>query len=85
MRKYINIIGVGERKAGTAKASGKPYDFTPVAFTFEDAHISGVKAATVNISQNCMPVGYSPAVGDTVEVFLREDYKTGRLFIDGII
>ena len=85
MRKYINIIGVGNRMSGTAKNSGKPYDFTPVSFTYEDGFITGVKCAHVNIAQNCMPSDYKPAVGDTVEAFVREDFKTGRVYVDGIL
>lgn len=84
MRKYINIVGVGLRKSGTAKASGKPYDFTPVSFTYEDSNIQGVKCATVNIAQDCMG-GYCPSIGDSVEVVMREDFKTGRIYVDAVL
>lgn len=84
MRKYINIVGVGNRMAGTGKNSGKPYDFTPVSFTYDDRFITGVKSATVNISQDAMGE-YIPAVGDTVEVVMREDFKTGRVFVDAVL
>ena len=36
MRKIINIVGVGNRMSGTGKSSGRPYDFTPVSFTYDD-------------------------------------------------
>ena len=84
MRKYINIVGVGNRMTGTGKNSGKPYDFTPVAFTYDDRLITGVKCATVNIGQDSLG-DYVPSVGDTVEVVIREDYKTGRVFVDAVL
>lgn len=84
MRKYINIVGVGNRMSGTGKNSGKPYDFTPVAFTYDDRFTAGLKAATVNINQDAMG-GYTPAVGDTVEVVMREDYKSGRVYVDAVL
>lgn len=84
MRKYINIVGVGNRMSGTGKTSGKPYDFTAVSFTYDDRFITGVKCATVNISQDSMG-DYTPAVGDTVEVVMREDFKTGRVFVDAVL
>ena len=84
MRKYINIVGVGNRMAGTGKSSGKPYDFTPVAFTYDDKFTAGLKAATVNINADSL-AGYVPAIGDSVEVVMREDYKTGRVYIDAVL
>lgn len=84
MRKYINIVGVGNRMAGTGKSSGKPYDFTPVAFTYDDKLTTGLKAATANINADSL-AGYVPAIGDSVEVVMREDYKTGRVFIDAVL
>lgn len=84
MRKYINIVGVGNRMSGTGKTSGKPYDFTPVAFTYDDRFIAGVKAATVNINQDAMG-SYTPSVGDCVEVVMREDYKSGRVYVDVVL
>lgn len=82
MRKFINIVGVGDRKQGVSKA-GRPYDFTPVSFTFEDAFTHGLKAANTLLRQDCCPDGYSPSVGETVEVFLRGD-RTGAWYIDGV-
>lgn len=84
MRKYINIVGVGQRRAGTGKTSGKPYDFTTVAFTYDDAYTTGVKCATVNINQDSMG-GYVPTIGDNVEVVMREDYKSGRVYVDAVL
>ena len=84
MRKYINIVGVGNRMTGTGRNSGKPYDFTPVSFTYDDNYITGLKCATVNISADSMS-GYVPKIGDTVEVVMREDYKSGRVYVDAVL
>lgn len=83
MRKIINIVGVGDRKQGISK-SNKPYDFTPISFTFEDPYMTGLKAANTLLWQNCCPDGYTPCVGESVEVFMREDRDTGRYYIDGV-
>lgn len=48
MKIEITIVGTGERKAGMGK-TGKPYDFVPVAFTFEDKRMEGVNAACCNV------------------------------------
>lgn len=84
MRKAITIVGVGARRKGTSAKTGRPYDFTPIAFTYDHMSMTGCGAATVNLSQDCCPPDYTPCIGDTVEVFLREDYRTGRLYIDGV-
>lgn len=84
MRKYVNIVGVGKRMSGTGKNSGKAYDFTPVAFTYDDQYMTGAKCTTVNINQDAMG-GYTPCIGDTVEVVMREDYKSGRVYVDAVL
>lgn len=85
MRLAIQIVGVGDRRKGVSQKTGRAYDFTPVAFTYEHMRMTGVGAATVNISQDCCPADYSPAVGDVVEAVIREDYKTGRMYVDAIL
>ena len=84
MRKNITIMGVGKRMTGTGKNSGRPYDFTPVSFTYDDQFTQGVKCAHVNINAAELG-GYVPAIGDVVEVVMREDYKTGRVYVDAVL
>lgn len=83
MRKIINIVGVGDRRQGISKKTNRPYDFTPISFTFEDPFTTGLKAASTLLSQDCCPDGYTPFVGESVEVFLRGD-RTGEWYIDGV-
>ena len=84
MRKIINIVGVGNRMSGTGKNSGRPYEFTPVSFTYDDKFTAGLKAANCNIDAEALS-GYVPAIGDSVEVVMREDYKTGRVYVEAVI
>lgn len=84
MRKYITIIGVGRRMAGVGKNSGKNYDFTPISFTYQDDRTAGLKAATCNVNQADMG-GYTPVCDDELEVVMREDFRTGKVYIDAIL
>ena len=83
MRKVITIVGVGDRRQGVS-AKGREYDFTPVSFTYEMPWTKGLRAATCNISQDSM-LDYTPAIGDEVEVVMREDYRTGAVYVDAIL
>ena len=83
MRKEITIVGIGDRRQGTS-AKGRNYDFTPISFTYEDPWTRGLKAATSKVDQDCMP-DYTPAIGDTVEAVMREDYRSGAVFIEAIL
>ncbi len=85
MRKTIQIVGVGERRKGVSQKTGRAYDFTPIAFTYEHMSMNGVGAATVNVSQDCCLADYFPTVGDVVEAVIREDFKTGRMYVDAIL
>ena len=84
MKTIITIVGVGERRYGVSKKSGKSYDFTPVAFTYEDPFFSptGVKAETVNVDQSALG-DYKPTEGDVVTVVMHNaNYRT---YIDAIL
>ena len=83
MRKVITIVGVGDRRQGVS-AKGREYDFTPVSFTYEMPWTKGLRASTCNINQDAMP-DYIPSIGDQVEVVLREDYRTGAVYVDAIL
>ena len=83
MRKIIKIVGLGDRKQGVS-AKGREYDFTPVSFTYQMPWTKGLRAATCNINQDAM-LDYTPAIGDEVEVVMREDYRTGAVYVDAIL
>lgn len=83
MRKVIKIVGLGDRRQGVS-AKGREYDFTPVSFTYEMPRTKGYRAVTCNINQEAM-ADYTPAIGDEVEVVMREDYRTGAVYVDAIL
>ncbi len=84
MKTTITIVGVGERRSGISQKNNRPYDFTPVAFTYDDPYIAGLKAATVNVAETTL-AGYRPAIGDSVTAWVREDYETHRIYVDGFM
>lgn len=49
-RANITVVGLGDRKKGTSSKNGKPYDFQPVSFLYEDTWTRGQKAVTANVS-----------------------------------
>lgn len=51
MRKIVNVCGVN-RRTGTSKTTGKPYDFTEIHFTYADDYVAGCKAANAIVNQN---------------------------------
>lgn len=81
MRKQVTIVGVGQRRAGVSKA-GKNYDFTPIAFEFEDIEMSGVKAETINAGADALGE-YVPRVGDVVDVVFH--YSNYRPYLDAVL
>lgn len=81
MRANVKIVGVGQRRNGTS-ASGRSYDFTPLAFVFEDNQFQGYRAATVNVDAKSLS-GYVPAVGDSYDMVFH--FADNRLFVDAII
>lgn len=83
MRKFITIVGVGERRRGISEKNKKSYDFTPIAFTYDMPYVSGVLAVTANISQDNLG-DYIPTVGDRVEAVMHSDY-TGKVYVDAIL
>ena len=81
MRAQVKIVGVGQRRFGTAQ-SGRSYDFTPLSFVFEDKQFTGYRAATVNVDASSLS-GYVPAVGDSYDMVFH--FAENRLFVDAII
>lgn len=77
MRKYINIVGVGEQRT-----SKKGWEYVPLSFTYEDRFINGVKAAHVNVGVDCLR-GYRPAVGDTLEIVMHE--SNYQVYVDVVL
>lgn len=84
MRKFINVVGVGLRKTGTAK-NGRNYDFVPVSFTHEDDYkqTDGLLAETVNIPGPMFESAGPIKPGDVLDVALHT--ANYRICIDAIL
>ena len=77
MRKYVEVVGVGEKRE-----SKKGWKYVPLSFTFEDSHIRGVKAATVNVGIDVLGDDV-PVVGDTLEFVMHE--SNFQLYVDAVL
>lgn len=82
MRKIVTVVGVGQRKAGLGKKTGKKYDFTEIAISFDADGFTGQKCETVAFD--------SAVIGDRVIapgdhldlVFHQANFKT---YVDCIV
>ena len=82
MRKVVQVIGVGQRKQGLAKKSGKKYDFTEISIAYEADGVVGKKSET--IAFDAAVIGDRLiAPGDTLDlVFHQANFKT---YVDCIV
>lgn len=82
MRKFVQVIGVGQRKAGLAKKSGKKYDFTEYGIAYEADGFHGMKCETVAID-TALIGDRVIAVGEVLDmVFHQANFKT---YVDAIL
>ncbi len=83
MRANIKIVGLGPRMAGTSKKNGKPYDFIPASFLFQDKNFTGYRAATANIDGPMVDAAGGLQLNQEREVF----YHTfnNSIIVDGIL
>ena len=83
MRGVMKVVGLGTRKQGVSKNTGKEYDFLPVSFIFSDAYTTGYKAATCNVSGDIVDgVGGLKIDGEYDFVFHDQKFHT---VIDAIL
>jgi len=62
------IVGIAERRSGTAARSGKPYDFTAIYCTYPAENVKGVVAEEIMFSHTSGLTLPDVAVGDTINV-----------------
>lgn len=77
MRKYVNVVGVGEKRK-----SKKDWEYVPIAFTYDDKYINGLKAATVNVGTDVLGDDI-PLIGDTLEFVMHE--SNFQLYVDAVL
>lgn len=82
MKKICSVYGIGERKRGVGKKSGKKYDFTEVSIGYETEGVTGIKCETVAIDGDIIGDRII-APGDTIELVMHQaNFKT---YVDAIL
>ena len=81
MRKEVQVIGIGPRKAGVSK-KGVKYDFTEVSIAYSSDNFDGMKAETVAI--DAAIIGNRGVVaGDVLDIVMHQaNFKT---YVDAIL
>ena len=82
MRKTVQILGVGQRKSGSAKKTGKPYDFLEISIGYDSPGYSGLRCETICVDSNI--IGDRQFVpGEVVDIVSHQfNFKT---YIDAIL
>lgn len=76
MRIAIEIIGVGQRKAGISKKTQRAYDMTEYAIKYDHQQFAGAKAETIAIPAETIG-NRKIAVGDILDVeMFQMNFKT---------
>ncbi len=83
MRATIKIIGIGSRRAGISKKSGKAYDFVPVSFALENPDFNGYEAATSLVDGGMLDASGGIQVNQEREAFFHR--YNNSIVIDGIL
>lgn len=82
MRKTVQIMGIGQRRTGNAKKTGKAYDFFEISFGFPDETYQGYRCETIAVSPEVIK-DKQLVVGECVDiVFHQYNFRT---FIDAIL
>ena len=82
MRKTVQILGVGQRKSGNAKKTGKPYDFHEISIGYDSPGYSGLRCETIGIDSNL--IGDRQLVpGEVIDIVCHQ--FNFRTFIDAIL
>lgn len=82
MRKMVTVYGVGARKKGVGKKSGKAYDFTEVSIGYKDDGFTGDRCETVAIDADI--IGDRTIVpGEVLDLVMHQaNFKT---YVDAIL
>ena len=82
MRITVQILGVGQRKSGNSKKTGKSYDFQEISIGYNSSDYSGLRCETTCIDSNL--IGEHQFVpGDVVDIVSHQfNFKT---YVDAIL
>ena len=82
MRIFANVIGVGQRKKGISKKSGKAYDMQEISISYDHHMFSGQKCETIAVDGNIIGDRVI-AVGDSLDMVIHQaNFKT---YVDAIL
>lgn len=82
MRHTVQILGVGQRKSGNAKKTGKPYDFQEISIGYDSPGFSGMRCETIAIDSGLIGERQFVA-GEVVDIVSHQfNFKT---YIDAIL
>ena len=82
MRKTVQIMGVGPRKSGVSKRTGKPYDFTEISIGYDSPDFSGQRCETVAVDASLFNgVVFTP--GEVIDIVCHE--YNFKMVIDAIL
>lgn len=82
MRTYVEVMGVGKRKAGVAKKTGTKYDFTEISVAYEVPDFTGRKCETIAFSADVIGER-NIAPGEVLDVVMHQaNFKT---YVDAIL
>ena len=82
MRCYVEVLGVGQRKNGVGKKSGKKYDFTEISVAYEAPGFQGRKCETIAFD-SAVVGDRNIAPGEVLDVVMHQaNFKT---YVDAIL
>lgn len=82
MRAIATVYGIGERKAGIGKKTGKKYDFTEYAIAYPCTGFNGLKCETIAIDAEILG-DRKIGVGDKIDLVMHQaNFKT---YVDAIV
>ena len=82
MRKTVQIMGIGQRKTGNSKRTGKPYDFTEISIGYDAPGYCGQCCETVSVDASLLD-GVVLSPGEVIDIVCHQyNFKT---VIDAIL
>ena len=82
MRKQMTVVGIGAKKSGIGKKSGKAYEFTEYSFIYEDDSVVGHKCETIALSPEVIG-SRKISVGDVLDIVCHQ--YNFRTTVDAIL
>lgn len=83
MRTRAKVVGMGARKSGIGKKTGRPYDFTTLHLVYPDKNTEGFAVAPADVDQSILDPIPLPKINDEIDiVYHLENFK---MVVDAII